>query len=389
MAFFACVDKAPRLWDLSGTEVRHFVIPNASTIQAGAFAGDESVFFTGGTDKMVRVWEAPTRSKQRHAYEARITYLGNEIERGTDMVRVRAALENPVNPEHRLRAACSPPSAFIRKRRFLNKRCPSYGKYVPMRTHGSNQAGEGRTHVRVRARQNLRIVAQENARATKYVVKDPITMRYFHLDSKQHYLFSLMDGARTLAQLKTEYERQFRPDRLAMEELEDFVAQLLDGGLVTNNSPSASERLIERAEKQSLRTWLARLNLLYIKIPLGHPERWLAPMQPLVRMLFGHAFLVRKSALVAGALVLLTTHWREFLVRLPAYDDFFRWQNFLYFWLAFGLIKLLHEMGHALACSAWEPKCRKSASSFCSFFQLSTATFRIAVCCRANGNAWR
>ncbi len=104
LSLAAAAEKTPRLWNLSGSEVRHFVIPGASNIQAGRFSPDESVFFTGGYDKVIRVWAVPSTAQWQQPYEARITYVGNQIERGTDMVRIRAELENPSDAGRRLRA---------------------------------------------------------------------------------------------------------------------------------------------------------------------------------------------------------------------------------------------------------------------------------------------
>lgn len=95
---------APRLWQLPAQEVRHFVAPGGSTIQCGVFAPDESVIFTGGSDKAVRVWAVPPESVWRQPLEARITYVGSQIERGADMVRIRAEIDNPLDPDQRLRA---------------------------------------------------------------------------------------------------------------------------------------------------------------------------------------------------------------------------------------------------------------------------------------------
>ncbi|MBI2803685.1 MAG: efflux RND transporter periplasmic adaptor subunit [Planctomycetes bacterium] len=89
---------------LAGGEICHFIIPGASVVHAGVFAPDESVFFTGGSDKIVRAWAMPSSANWQPIYEARITYVGNQIERGTDMVRIRAELENPADGRRRLRA---------------------------------------------------------------------------------------------------------------------------------------------------------------------------------------------------------------------------------------------------------------------------------------------
>jgi WD40 repeat protein/biotin carboxyl carrier protein len=97
-------NEAPQLWQLPGQEVRHFVIPGGSIVNCGAFAPDESVFFTGGTDKSVRVWAVPPVQVWNQPMEARITYVGSQVERGTDMVRIRAEMENPQDPDRRLRS---------------------------------------------------------------------------------------------------------------------------------------------------------------------------------------------------------------------------------------------------------------------------------------------
>lgn len=89
---------------LPSGEIRHFIIPGASIVHAGAFAPDESVLFTGGSDKIVRVWAVPSLANWQPIYEARLTYVGNQIERGTDRVRICAELVNPSEPGRRLRA---------------------------------------------------------------------------------------------------------------------------------------------------------------------------------------------------------------------------------------------------------------------------------------------
>jgi multidrug efflux pump subunit AcrA (membrane-fusion protein) len=51
---------------------------------------------------VVRVWEVPSAAQRDHLLEAEITYVGSQVERGTDMVRVRAEFENPRDPALRL-----------------------------------------------------------------------------------------------------------------------------------------------------------------------------------------------------------------------------------------------------------------------------------------------
>lgn len=93
----------PRLWNLHGYEVRHFLMPGTTVVQCAAFAPDESVFFSGGSDKVVRVWAIPPSAQWQQPLEARITMIGSQLERGADAVRIRAEMVNPLEPGRRLR----------------------------------------------------------------------------------------------------------------------------------------------------------------------------------------------------------------------------------------------------------------------------------------------
>ncbi|MCC6417800.1 MAG: efflux RND transporter periplasmic adaptor subunit [Gemmataceae bacterium] len=93
----------PRLWALDGREVRHFLSPTPAPVTCGAFAPDGSAAFTAGTDRVIRVWAVPPAEQWEEPFEAVVTYVGSQVERGTDLVRVRAELDNPIAPARRLR----------------------------------------------------------------------------------------------------------------------------------------------------------------------------------------------------------------------------------------------------------------------------------------------
>ncbi len=51
-----------------------------------------------------------------------------------------------------------------------------------------------------------------------------------------------------------------------------------------------------------------------------------------------------------AALGLLATHWQDFLIRLPSHGDFFSARMLVLFWITLGLVKIVHELGHAFCC---------------------------------------
>jgi len=212
---------------------------------------------------------------------------------------------------------------------------------------------ERRKQVRVRLRPNLLMSRQCQAGQTCYVVKDPVSLAYFRLDDRQHFLIGLMDGVRTLEDIRQEYQRQFRPQSLSLEETEHFTSLLLNSGLAQNESSTAGAQLFERSQKQRRALRLdAILNFLNIKVPLFDPDRLLGRLLPWVRWAFSPGFVVLGLGLMLAALGLLVTHWAEFLARLPGMYEWLHWQNLLCLWLVLGTVKVLHELGHGLCCKA-------------------------------------
>lgn len=91
----------PRLWSLDAAELRYFLTPNA-TVACAAFAPGETIVFTAGSDKVIRAWPVPPLAQYGVPLEAYVTFLGSQVERGTDMVRIRAELDNPADPGRQL-----------------------------------------------------------------------------------------------------------------------------------------------------------------------------------------------------------------------------------------------------------------------------------------------
>src|SRR5882757_5198791 len=86
---------------------------------------------------------------------------------------------------------------------------------------------ERRKQVRIRIRHDLDIEPQKYEGRTYYVVKDPVSMRYYRFKEQEHFLIGLMDGSYTLDDAQKAYEKRFRPERLTLEDLEVFGQHLL------------------------------------------------------------------------------------------------------------------------------------------------------------------
>src|SRR5581483_5849880 len=115
---------------------------------------------------------------------------------------------------------------------------------------------ERRKQVKIRLRPDLRIEPQKYEGRTYWVVKDPISLRYYRLKDNERFLLKYMDGKHTLDEAQKEYEKSFKPERLRLEDLEGFAQQLLTAGLAQNDSPRAGTQLYERRIKRRRTEWL-------------------------------------------------------------------------------------------------------------------------------------
>src|SRR5581483_5184184 len=80
------------------------------------------------------------------------------------------------------------------------------------------------------------------------------------------------------------------------------------------------------------------------------PDRFLTATMPLLRPLFGPVGAALWLALVGGAVVLALLHWTELHADLA--DRLFSVSTLTLLFLAYPMVKALHELGHAYAAKA-------------------------------------
>lgn len=215
----------------------------------------------------------------------------------------------------------------------------------------SAQDLERRKQVRLRLRLDLEESKQLYEGSTHYVLKDPASLRYHRFEHVDYFLVQMMDGRHTLDEIQKAFELRFRPKRLPLEDLEAFGQTLLKAGLAYQDSPQSGQQLYERCRKRVWGERLRRLtNILYIECPLFDPDIIISRLLRCVRWAFSFWFLAASILVMLSALLLVGTHWETFWAKMPSVQEFFRFKNLVSLWLAIGLVKVLHELGHGLTC---------------------------------------
>jgi len=182
-----------------------------------------------------------------------------------------------------------------------------------------------------------------------YVVEDRINGKYHRFDAAAYRLIQLFDGRTTLDALWTRLAAQAGEQMPSQEELLALMGQLHGLDLLASDAVPDLAELREREALQASQRWKQRwLNPMSLRIPLLDPDRWLGPLVAALKPLLGRWGALAWLAWVLPALALALMHGREltqnFGEQLLAFD------NLLLLALLFPLVKLLHELGHGIAC---------------------------------------
>jgi len=185
-----------------------------------------------------------------------------------------------------------------------------------------------------------------------YVLEDAGNGRCHRLSAGAHQLAAQMDGTHSVAQLWEQATQTMGDAAPTQDETIRFLGQLHAADLLTTDAAPDTDEIFRRHDKQSRRKRRQRLaNPLAIRIPLFDPDPFLTRALPWVRPLFTWTGLVLWLLLIGSAVVLAAVHWGELTGNLA--DRVLTPANLLVLWLAYPLVKVLHELGHGFAAKVW------------------------------------
>ena len=213
----------------------------------------------------------------------------------------------------------------------------------------------------MRMRADLTAVQQSYQGRDYWVVKDPLTLKYFRFEEEEFRLLKMLDGVTSPDQIKRRFDYDFAPQKITMQELYQFVGMLFRSSLLVSDSPNQGVELKKRGDKSAAAGWKSQLtNILSIRFRGFDPDRLLEAMNPYTAWFFTWPVFVLVMLLCGSALGLIFAQFDTFQAKLPTFHDFFEAKN--WFWLAIvmALTKVFHEFGHGLACKKFGGQCHEA-----------------------------
>lgn len=219
--------------------------------------------------------------------------------------------------------------------------------------------------LKVRLRAGAQISRQYYRGDRWYVVRDPAGNQYHRLSDAAYRFVGLLDGSRTVLEAWDLVGGQLADDAPTQPEVIQILSQLHTANLIeTNVTPDAMVLLRRHKELQKRQMQGRLMNLLFPRIPLWDPDRFLQRWMPVMRLVLSQiGGLIWIGVVIAGVATVMS-NWQEFK---DATSNSINPSNWFYLWLVFVSIKLIHELGHAFSCRRFGGECHELGIMFLVF----------------------
>ena len=212
----------------------------------------------------------------------------------------------------------------------------------------------------VRVRADLSAKQQRYHGRSYWVVKEPVGLNYFRFQDEEYAILNMIDGTRSLDEIKDEFEAEFPPQKITLEELQQFLGQLHRSGLIVANVPGQGRELRKRRDEKRRKELLgAFTNILCIRFKGIDPERILNWLYPKVAWFFSTTMFVCCMMMAMLALSLVLVEFDVFRSKLPTFQNFFSPANAIFLAITLAFTKVFHEFGHGLACKHFGGECHE------------------------------
>ena len=203
----------------------------------------------------------------------------------------------------------------------------------------------------LRLRPDLIAAPVEMTGVTTWVVKDPVTLEHFQFSAEEYALLDWLRQPASIAQLQRQFADEFAPQTISPQGVWDFLSRLHGAGLLVGDAPGQGHELLARMRKERARRWaLSWMGLLAIRFRGVDPDVFLTAAHRRLGRLFSPAAFLGVLLVLMYAASLVVGHYDEFRARLPEISALLDVRNLIWLLLTIGVVKVLHELGHALAC---------------------------------------
>lgn len=214
--------------------------------------------------------------------------------------------------------------------------------------------------VRLRIRPDLTARQHRYQGRSYWVVKEPVGLNYFRFHEEEYAILQMLTGQVSLDQIKEQFEDEFTPQKITLQDLQQFIGMLHRSGLVISDAAGQGRQLKKRSDQRRRQELMGKFtNIFSMRFRGIDPERLLNWLYKYTWWFFTWTFMAVWALVGLSALLLVATQFDKFQERLPAFHEFFAAKNWIWLGITMAVVKVLHEFGHGLSCKHFGGECHE------------------------------
>ena len=218
-------------------------------------------------------------------------------------------------------------------------------------------------------RKDLQFYPREGNSTIQWIVKDPVGFNHFLFSDEEYFLLKLFDGSRGLKQILQSWQAEFQTRSLTRKQLENTVHRFLADNLLTINQFRNDKRLRkQRSAAETKRFWASFASPYIFRFGSINPRGILNLLELPARLLFHPVTIFTNFVFAAIVFVFFVGHFENVSQRVLLMVEFFSYENLFAMVIVVAVVKILHELGHAMACRNFGGDCFEIGVLFIAFF---------------------
>tara|TARA_R110001583_G_scaffold7720_2_gene37831 strand:- start:4854 stop:6989 length:2136 start_codon:yes stop_codon:yes gene_type:complete len=214
------------------------------------------------------------------------------------------------------------------------------------------QAWDAIAELKPKLRSHVKFYQHQYRHQTWHIVADTLSNTHFRCTDEVFQFIACLDGESSIAQAYhacIELAGEHAPKQA---DIIQVIATLQMKDLLQGDMPVSAEDLYLRHKalkyKKKIQVWSRPLAF---KMSLWDPDQWLEKITPLLSGIFNRWILVLCLCLMAIGGSIAVGHWQALMLHFSI--RFMSPENLILIWLLYPLVKLIHELGHAILTKYW------------------------------------
>ena len=230
----------------------------------------------------------------------------------------------------------------------------------------------------LKLRDDLYFRSQTFAGEECFVIEDPTSSHFFRVGEMEHRFMLMLDGKTSITDAVAYCATMAEADSYTETQAAALCRWLVENSLATTSQSESAERLLKKQDGNTKRQRKERLNPISLKIPLGSPDRLVQKLTPFLSWFFsGLGISLWLVVCTVGAYTLFA-EWDNIVQTNPVADS----ANWVWLAVTGLLLKLIHEVSHAVACRRFGGETREAGILLLLFVPLPyvdvTSSWRFA-----------